>query len=651
MITSYQLKVIEKNTKPIIWRRIDVPAGITFSTLSVILNYLLGFDGPADYEFEFFRRKLQLRERIENALFNPTYDYDLQSAQDTFIDDYLSSENWFSYCYQSVSAFRIEIEKVISGKSLIFLFYTKCSKAVSEADPDGEESGRRMQFLFDNCRINYTDKTQYLTQAEIYRNISDGIGLYGMKNPQSREGNLKTCATNHLKEFTDVLTAKILNSQIKRDELPATIEDSLEQLQQSVRDTYLFDAFKTPDGNTLREILIQCYDKKSLIQIAKDLGLKKPSALSLGDLSSRISQELLRPDRMKRFLICFSDTVISAFEKALKQADSYEPSSGFEVLDLENFEALDYLFWHDNDSNCEIPMDVKEAYYNISTPDFHKERQAFVWLAACLNIVQFYYVSIPLKEFCHLYRKNGQGTDKEIITMIKEHPDQINPCVIADDMLVAKPALKDNLYRKILKVQESKSFYFPEKQEIMDLWDYRFPRHQKEYCRLKNFLTSKCGLDEAEAIKLCQQIWNEINTGAHPTDVFNLIGQKIIFDSKDTLASFAPLVMQANNTTRMYVHRGHTPLEISAGNKSRPGTGKLPVIMAGSSTMAELLEENRAKIEKMGLSLDLDSNAADTSRAVISPNGTVQKISGKKIYPNDPCPCGSGKKFKKCCGK
>ena len=23
----------------------------------------------------------------------------------------------------------------------------------------------------------------------------------------------------------------------------------------------------------------------------------------------------------------------------------------------------------------------------------------------------------------------------------------------------------------------------------------------------------------------------------------------------------------------------------------------------------------------------------------------------KKIYPNDPCPCGSGKKFKHCCGK
>ena len=31
------------------------------------------------------------------------------------------------------------------------------------------------------------------------------------------------------------------------------------------------------------------------------------------------------------------------------------------------------------------------------------------------------------------------------------------------------------------------------------------------------------------------------------------------------------------------------------------------------------------------------------------PSTTVVKEA--KVYPNDPCPCGSGKKYKKCCGK
>ena len=40
----------------------------------------------------------------------------------------------------------------------------------------------------------------------------------------------------------------------------------------------------------------------------------------------------------------------------------------------------------------------------------------------------------------------------------------------------------------------------------------------------------------------------------------------------------------------------------------------------------------------------------------IDPLYREQKASGTvrnthKIYPNDPCPCGSGKKYKKCCGK
>ena len=32
--------------------------------------------------------------------------------------------------------------------------------------------------------------------------------------------------------------------------------------------------------------------------------------------------------------------------------------------------------------------------------------------------------------------------------------------------------------------------------------------------------------------------------------------------------------------------------------------------------------------------------------------GTVRKpVTSKKVGRNDPCPCGSGKKYKKCCGQ
>ena len=43
---------------------------------------------------------------------------------------------------------------------------------------------------------------------------------------------------------------------------------------------------------------------------------------------------------------------------------------------------------------------------------------------------------------------------------------------------------------------------------------------------------------------------------------------------------------------------------------------------------------------------------ADTKKALYKEQKTSTTIvKDAKIYPNDPCPCGSGKKYKKCCGK
>lgn len=44
-------------------------------------------------------------------------------------------------------------------------------------------------------------------------------------------------------------------------------------------------------------------------------------------------------------------------------------------------------------------------------------------------------------------------------------------------------------------------------------------------------------------------------------------------------------------------------------------------------------------------------SAKSAARKVRQIPGTQTIQKSKKIYPNDPCPCGSGKKFKKCCGR
>ena len=51
------------------------------------------------------------------------------------------------------------------------------------------------------------------------------------------------------------------------------------------------------------------------------------------------------------------------------------------------------------------------------------------------------------------------------------------------------------------------------------------------------------------------------------------------------------------------------------------------------------------KVEREEVAKVTGTNKDDTS--VREPKKRVEK----KIYPNDPCPCGSGKKYKQCCGR
>ena len=63
------------------------------------------------------------------------------------------------------------------------------------------------------------------------------------------------------------------------------------------------------------------------------------------------------------------------------------------------------------------------------------------------------------------------------------------------------------------------------------------------------------------------------------------------------------------------------------------------MIAAGADWLYELEEWN-------------DIFDEDTRKALYKEQkSSTTIVKDKKVYPNDPCPCGSGKKYKKCCGK
>ncbi|MDD2969471.1 MAG: SEC-C metal-binding domain-containing protein [Lachnospiraceae bacterium] len=63
------------------------------------------------------------------------------------------------------------------------------------------------------------------------------------------------------------------------------------------------------------------------------------------------------------------------------------------------------------------------------------------------------------------------------------------------------------------------------------------------------------------------------------------------------------------------------------------------MVGAGADWLYELEEWNSIFDEETRASLYKEQKKSSTV------------VKEEKVYPNDPCPCGSGKKYKKCCGK
>ena len=94
-------------------------------------------------------------------------------------------------------------------------------------------------------------------------------------------------------------------------------------------------------------------------------------------------------------------------------------------------------------------------------------------------------------------------------------------------------------------------------------------------------------------------------------DTFN--NRDISFDDIDQANEFIQLVMELSNNIRIWENNGYTPHEIFE-KFEKPKLNPLP-----------------DKPFKFGGSSVIDMKTR------------------KKIGRNDPCPCGSGKKYKKCC--
>ena len=239
----------------------------------------------------------------------------------------------------------------------------------------------------------------------------------------------------------------------------------------------------------------------------------------------------------------------------------------------------------------------------------------------CFRFADMFYKVYPLDVFKKLLRKSTyfSNNDEEILKYVEKIPLNYSLSVYDEEykQFISINSL-DICLQEVVEEQGDKPYYIPTQGEIKDYY-------------LKRYLESEYYNDYFEgmgfsgiALEFCkQQMYIKISCGEDINDIVKC-ELAIIEVEEEDLQEFIENIMNMYNDTRTFYNRGYKPTELrNLFNKNVDFTNLK--ITPASSKANDLLKD-------LGI-----SNYDDSMEF------------GQKVYPNDPCPCGSGKKYKKCC--
>lgn len=592
----YQLKAIRKNSKPPIWRRVLVSSDMTFAQLALILNTVLGRKVDDRYEFQSFMRKERVIELDKNSEIRSDFYYTYLEATTTYINDWLMDKSNFTLYSRDEDgdiSYRIEIGKVFDkvhspDYDNEEIYYPYVVKQAAPKDDDlwtdffGISERLKEQYFYTSCNA-----PEDLTTSELKKRIEEGKGIALCTPPPKRDTAIKKSGRDTLR---DLFGPEMRN---------------------------LFNIEKVDDKNVIY------YDQVMLRGLYEELSIDELSKMSLecghelkasthAAAVKELEEYMLSPDTMKHVLLHFYEEALDEFEKYMG-AGFFDPDD--KTYDkLEFFCYLGYVAEFNSGAMC-IPRDVEVVYTSLKKEGCREFHRKATWLLDCLAAFDLLYAVESKQTLFKLYlKKEGMKEDyEEFLSLLDQIPDYLMPSVAMGERMISKLFLKNKGYTFLDKQRQYYDAYIPAYAEIMDYATHHYPASAPSYQRLHDFFKSRLHLSEKKNEELCSSIYYFIASGCNPSDIFNLLEDYgVVISSEKDMNRFMPVLIDVNNSTRMFDFSGHTPEEMYALHPMQPD-----ILFPA---------ENPA-------------------------NHTTIISSQPKVGRNDPCPCGSGKKYKKCCGR
>lgn len=190
------------------------------------------------------------------------------------------------------------------------------------------------------------------------------------------------------------------------------------------------------------------------------------------------------------------------------------------------------------------------------------------------------------------------------------------------DFFAWETIMEFNEFDKQLAQRKGKPFYVPEREELLRYTDDFYFQINKEYIALRDYVKIIANGDGEKAEMVAEDVQGicQMDFSVEAAfNVFNRLGVKL--KNKKQISKVMELIMELANHTRLWENNGHTPAEIY-NRMEKPYLNSLP--QGNAPSLREYIGVGQG-------------------------SKSTKTLPTEKIGRNDPCPCGSGKKYKKCC--
>lgn len=360
--------------------------------------------------------------------------------------------------------------------------------------------------------------------------------------------------------------------------------------------------------------------KYELDDIRKQLELNGLSSLKKAELAVELS--LAIPARFERVLSTFDKDRYDLIKKIIKNmgmlpVDDEFPSS--KILSLRD-QGIVFPVLKDGQKLLMIPVELVDQFSEIDHGKLQEEiRQNTEWIRLVHGMVYYYGVieSSKMLETIEAFAKGDVDIRKfhDVISKAEDYYRQIRILpysyggyITNDSILKTEDVIKKH------KTRPDIDYYPFTKTQLLKAGEPGFIDKSPEMMILLRLLSESYDLTAEDKDEIAEQLIYMINIYAQPAKLIEYLQSILEVPSFEFLEQLTALVINVYNNTRVWSLKGYAPMEL------------------------------RKEKEKYSKPMPAHPLSQESSN-VIDLNTL------RKTGRNDICPCGSGKKHKKCCGK